>query len=149
MAGERKPRSKSATSGFSAEERKAMRERNAELRASKNAQEQAEAVDACIAAMRPDDAALARQVHDLVLKVCPQLTARLWYGMPAYADQSGKIVCFFQSSAKFATRYSTFGFSDRAALDAGIVWPTAYALNGILGEGELSQLSELLRRAVH
>lgn len=148
MPGERKSRPKTEASGFSAEERKAIRERSAELRATRTAQEQAGAVAACIGAMPPADAALARQVQDLVLAVCPQLSPRLWYGMPAYADQSGKVLCFFQASSKFSTRYSTLGFTDHAALDDGSFWPSAYAIAGVLGETQLERLADLLRRAV-
>ena len=118
---------KSTKSGFSAEERAAMKERAKEL---KTAQTNAEALAAQlekIAELGPADRALAEGIHEIVTEVAPKLTAKLWYGMPGYA-LDGKILCFFQSAEKFGSRYSTLGFNDVATLDDGELWPTAYAV---------------------
>jgi len=118
--------------GFSAEERAAMKQRAAELRAEgKTGAKQADALQATldsIAKMAPEDRALAERVHLTVTAAAPELSAKTWYGMPAYANASGKVVVFFQDSGKFKYRYSTLGFQDAANLDDGDLWPVAYAL---------------------
>ncbi|MEH1165215.1 hypothetical protein V6V47_07500 [Micromonospora sp. CPCC 205539] len=118
--------------GFSAEERAAMKERAAELRAEgKKGAKQADGLQAVldrIAQMAPDDRALAERVHVAVSAAAPELSPKTWYGMPAYANADGKIVVFFQDSGKFNYRYSTLGFQDAATLDDGDLWPVAYAL---------------------
>lgn len=123
---------KVGSDGFSAEERAAMKERAAELRADgKKGAKKADGVQAVldrIAAMSPEDRALAERVHVTVTAAAPDLMPKTWYGMPAYADAEGKIVVFFQESGKFNYRYSTLGFQDRANLDDGDIWPTSYAL---------------------
>jgi uncharacterized protein YdhG (YjbR/CyaY superfamily) len=120
------------SSGFSAEERAAMRKRAAELRAEgKKGAKRADGLQAVldgIAAMAPDDRALAERVHVVVTATAPELSPKTWYGMPAYANTEGKIVVFFQDSGKFKYRYSTLGFQDAASLDDGDIWPVAYAL---------------------
>jgi uncharacterized protein YdhG (YjbR/CyaY superfamily) len=120
------------SSGFSAEERAAMRKRAAELRAEgKKGAKRADGLQAVldgIAAMAPDDRALAERVHVVVTATAPELLPKTWYGMPAYANTEGKIVVFFQDSGKFKYRYSTLGFQDAASLDDGDIWPVAYAL---------------------
>src|SRR3954453_7211456 len=121
--------------GFTAEERAAMREQAKELKASKNRDEAERDVLAAIAAMPDADRALAERLHTIVKANAPELAPRLWYGMPAYA-RDGKVVCFFQSAAKFKTRYATFGFSDRASLDEGAVWPVAYAVTRLAAADE-------------
>src|SRR6476659_4035139 len=118
--------------GFSAEERAAMKQRAAELRAegkkgAKKADGLQDVVDA-IAKMAPDDRALAERVHVAVTTTAPGLSPKTWYGMPAYADADGKVVVFFQDSGKFGYRYSTLGFQDTANLDDGDLWPVAFAL---------------------
>jgi uncharacterized protein YdhG (YjbR/CyaY superfamily) len=118
--------------GFSAEERAAMKQRAAELRAegkkgAKKADGLQEVLDR-IAQMAPDDRELAERVHMAVTTAAPELSPKTWYGMPAYADADGKIVVFFQDSAKFNYRYSTLGFQDAAKLDDGDLWPVSYAL---------------------
>ncbi|MGY1670638.1 iron chaperone [Geodermatophilus sp. SYSU D00710] len=118
--------------GFTAEERAAMRERAAELRAegrkgAKRADGLQAALDA-IAAMAPEDRALAERVHVAVTTTAPQLAPKTWYGMPAYADADGKVVVFFQDAGKFKARYATLGFNDTATLDDGDLWPTSFAL---------------------
>jgi len=118
--------------GFSAEERAAMKERAAELRAEgKKGAKKADGLQAVldrIADMAPDDRALAERVHVVVTSTAPELSPKTWYGMPAYANADGKIVVFFQDSGKFSYRYSTLGFQDTANLDDGDLWPVSYAL---------------------
>ena len=120
------------TDGFSAEERAAMKERAAELRAEgKKGAKQADGLQDLldkVAAMAPEDRALAERVHVTVTAAAPQLTPKTWYGMPAYANADGKVVVFFQDSGKFNYRYSTLGFQDAANLDDGDLWAVAYAL---------------------
>jgi uncharacterized protein YdhG (YjbR/CyaY superfamily) len=114
--------------GFSAEERAAMKERAAELRAESKQADSLQAVLDSIAEMAPEDRVLAERVHVTVTATAPELSPKTWYGMPAYANADGKIVLFFQNAGKFNYRYSTLGFQDAANLDDGDVWPVAYAL---------------------
>ena len=120
--------------GFTAEERAAMKERAAELRAEgKKGAKKADGLQAVldsIASMTPEDRALAERVHVAVTTAAPELSPKTWYGMPAYADADGKVVVFFQNAGKFNYRYSTLGFQDAANLDDGDMWPAAYALKG-------------------
>ena len=120
------------SAGFSAEERAAMKERAAELRAEgkkgvKKADELQAVLDK-IAQMAPEDRALAERVHMTVTATAPQLSPKTWYGMPAYVNADGKVVVFFQDAGKFNYRYSTLGFQDAANLDDGDLWPVSYAL---------------------
>jgi uncharacterized protein YdhG (YjbR/CyaY superfamily) len=123
---------KNESDGFSAEERAAMKERAAELRAEgKKGAKTADGLQAVldrIAEMAPDDRALAERVHVTVTATVPELTPKTWYGMPSYANADGKVVVFFQDSGKFGYRYSTLGFQDAANLDDGDLWPVSYAL---------------------
>ena len=123
---------KTQSDGFTAEERAAMKERAAELRAEgKKGAKKADGLQALldrIAQMAPDDRALAERVHVAITATAPELTPKTWYGMPAYANEDGKVVVFFQDSGKFGYRYSTLGFQDAAHLDDGDLWPVAYAL---------------------
>jgi len=118
--------------GFTAEERAAMKERAAELRAEgKKGARAADGLQAVldgIAKMAPQDRALAERVHVTVTSTAPELSPKTWYGMPAYANADGKVVVFFQDSGKFNYRYSTLGFQDAANLDDGDMWPASYAL---------------------
>src|SRR5665648_334946 len=118
--------------GFSAEERAAMKERAAELRAEgKKAAKRADGLQAVldrIAEMAPEDRVLAERVHVTVTATAPELSPKTWYGMPAYANAAGKVVVFFQDSGKFNYRDSTLGFQDAANLDDGDLWPVSYAL---------------------
>src|SRR5437763_12120373 len=118
--------------GFSAEERAAMKERAAELRAEgKKGAKEAEGLQAVldrIAEMAPEDRALAERVHVTVTATAPELSPKTWYGMPAYANGEGKVVVFFQDAGKFNYRYSTLGFQDAANLGEGDMWPVSYAL---------------------
>jgi uncharacterized protein YdhG (YjbR/CyaY superfamily) len=124
--------SQTESDGFTAEERAAMKERAAELRAEgKKGAKKADGLQALldrIAEMAPEDRALAERVHVAVTANAPQLSPKTWYGMPAYANADGKVVVFFQDSGKFNYRYSTLGFQDAATLDDGDLWPVSYAL---------------------
>ncbi len=128
------PAKKTTTSsdGFSAEERAAMKERAAELRAEgKKGAKKADGLQAVLDAiekMAPDDRALAERVHVAVTSNAPDLAPKTWYGMPAYANTDGKVVVFFQDAGKFGYRYSTLGFQEAAHLDDGDIWPASYAL---------------------
>ena len=123
---------KAESDGFSAEERAAMKERAAELRAEgKQGAKKADGLQdllAKIAEMAPNDRALAERVHVTVTANAPALSPKTWYGMPAYANADGKVVVFFQDAGKFKYRYSTLGFQEAATLDNGDLWPVAYAL---------------------
>ncbi|MET8094172.1 hypothetical protein [Micromonospora sp. NPDC005220] len=137
--------------GFSAEERAAMKERAAELRAEgKKGAKKADGLQAVldrIAQMEPEDRALAERVHVTVTAAAPGLAPKTWYGMPAYANEDGKIVVFFQDSGKFNYRYSTLGFQDPANLDDGDLWPVAYALQQWSPAVE-KKITELVQTAV-
>jgi uncharacterized protein YdhG (YjbR/CyaY superfamily) len=142
---------KSATSkGFTDEERAAMKERakelRAEARAHKNKAEGESDVLAKIAKMAEPDRAMAKRIHEIIKASAPVLSARLWYGMPAYA-RDGKVVCFFQSAQKFNTRYATLGFSDTATLDEGALWPVAFALKKLTATEE-ARIAALVKKAV-
>ncbi len=130
--------------GFTAEERAAMKERVRELKSGK-ADGESEVL-AKIASMSERDRAMAERVHAIVRAAGPELAPRLWYGMPAYS-RDGNVVCFFQAAEKFKTRYSTLGFSDKARLDDGNLWPTAFALKELTAIDE-KRVSELVRKAV-
>ena len=123
---------KAEPDGFSADERAAMKERAAELRAEgRKGEKKADGLTAvldAIAAMAPEDRTLAERVHVTVTATAPDLSPKTWYGMPAYADADGKVVVFFQDAGKFKYRYSTLGFQESAALDDGDMWPVSYAL---------------------
>ena len=120
-----------ASKGFTAEERAAMRERAKELKAVTSKADAEREVLAKIAEMPKPDRVTAKRIHAIVKDKAPALSPRLWYGMPAYAREDGKVVCFFQSAEKFKTRYATLGFSERANLDNGAMWPTAFALTTV------------------
>ena len=137
--------------GFSAEERAAMKQRAAELRAEgKKGAKKADGLQALLdslAEMTPDDRGLAERVHVTVTENAPELLPKTWYGMPAYANADGKVVIFFQPSGKFSYRYSTLGFQDTANLDDGDLWPVAFALVAWGPEVE-EKVVELVRAAV-
>jgi len=134
--------------GFTAEERAAMREYLQETRGRPRAGKGDGESDvlAKIAAMRPPDRALGERLHALIKTSAPLLSPRTWYGMPAYA-KDGKVVCFFQSAQKFKTRYATLGFSDKANLDEGEMWPTAFALRELTAPEE-ARIGALVKKAV-
>jgi uncharacterized protein YdhG (YjbR/CyaY superfamily) len=140
--------------GFTDEERAAMKERarelKAEARANKKKAEKAEGESdllAKIAEMQEPDRAMAERLHEIVKASAPELSPKTWYGMPAYADKDGKVVCFFQSAQKFSTRYATFSFSDKANLDEGAMWPTSFALKELSGAEE-ARIGALVKKAV-
>lgn len=142
---------KTETDGFSAEERAAMKQRAAELRAEgKKGAQKADGLQAVldsIAAMAPDDRALAERVHVTVTAAAPELSPKTWYGMPAYANSAGKVVVFFQHAGKFKYRYSTLGFQEDANLDDGDMWPVAFALTKWTPVVE-KRVTELVRAAI-
>ena len=135
-----------ASKGFTAEERAAMRERAKELKSSADKAAGESDVLAKIAQMPERDRTMAERLHAIVKASAPALSPRTWYGMPAYA-KDGKVVCFFQSAQKFKTRYATFGFSDKAKLDEGAMWPTAFALMELTPDVE-SRIGALVKKAV-
>ena len=132
--------------GFSPEEKAAMKERSRELKAAKNRADGESDVLAKIAAMHKPDRVLAERIHAIVKATAPDLVPRTWYGMPAYAKDD-KVVCFFRDAQKFKTRYATFGFSDKANLDQGAMWPTDFALKEMTGEVE-KRIGALVKQAV-
>jgi uncharacterized protein YdhG (YjbR/CyaY superfamily) len=130
--------------GLSAEEKAAMRARVRELKAKTDGET---AVRDAIAAMSPDDRALAERLHELIKAAAPDLTPKTWYGMPAYAAKDGKVVCFFRDAGKFKERYAMLGFNDSAKLDAGSMWPIAFALTKLTAAEE-KKISALVKKAV-
>jgi uncharacterized protein YdhG (YjbR/CyaY superfamily) len=138
--------------GFTDEERAAMRDRAQELKAAARPGRGASKADgesdvlAKIAEMPKADRVMAQRLHEIIREIAPGLSPRTWYGMPAYA-KDGKVVCFFRSAQKFKTRYATLGFSDKAKLDDGAMWPTDFALKE-LTDAEEARISALVTRAV-
>jgi uncharacterized protein YdhG (YjbR/CyaY superfamily) len=145
-------KSAKASKGFTAEERAAMRERSQELKADARRGPRAGKADgesdvlAKIAEMPKADRVMAERLHAIVNASAPALSPRTWYGMPAYA-KDGKVVCFFQSAQKFKSRYATVGFSDKANLDDGAMWPTSFALKGLTAAEE-KKIGALINKAV-
>jgi uncharacterized protein YdhG (YjbR/CyaY superfamily) len=139
------------TEGFTDEERAAMKERAKELKAEarrkKNREEGEADLLAKIAEMQEPDRAMAARVHEIVTAAAPGLMPKTWYGMPAYANEDGKIVCFFQNAEKFNARYATFGFNDSANLDEGAMWPTSFALKELTAAAE-ERIAALVKKAV-
>ena len=129
--------------GFTAEEKAAMRARAREL---KDKTDGESAVRAAIAAMSPQDRAIAKRLHELIKATAPDLSPKTWYGMPAYA-KDGKVVCFFRNAGKFKERYAMFGFNDSAKLDEGSMWPVAFALTKLTAADE-ARIGALLKKAV-
>ncbi|MCC2593804.1 DUF1801 domain-containing protein [Tessaracoccus sp. OS52] len=142
-----------SSAGLSKEERAAIKERAAEVRAPRKrmtkqekAAQDAQDVEQKIASLEGSDKEIAERIHRIVTTVAPQLAPKLWYGMPAYA-LDGNVLCFFQDAKKFGARYATFGFNDRANLDDGTLWATSFAITAI-GAKEEEQLTALVRNAV-
>ena len=135
-----------ASKGFTPEERAAMRERAREVKAAAGKADGESDVLAKIAEMPEPDRAMAERLHAIVKASAPALSPRTWYGMPAYA-KDGKVVCFFQSAQKFKTRYATLGFSDKANLDAGAMWPTSFALKRLTAAEE-KKIGALVKKAL-
>jgi len=143
-ATDKKATNNSRTTGFTAEERAAMKERQKELRSKKGDGEQD--LLAKITEMPQHDRDMAEKIHAIVKANAPELSPKTWYGMPAYA-KDGKVVCFFQSAAKFSARYATLGFNDTANLDEGSMWATSFALKDVTKEEE-AKIAALVRKAV-
>jgi uncharacterized protein YdhG (YjbR/CyaY superfamily) len=135
-----------ASKGFSAEERAAMKERARELKAASEAADGEADVRAKIAEMPPSDRKMAQRIHELVRSTAPDLVPRTYYGMPAYS-KDGQVLCFFKSAAKFKTRYATLGFTDKATLDDGNMWPTDFALKQLTPADE-KKIVALLKKAL-
>jgi uncharacterized protein YdhG (YjbR/CyaY superfamily) len=153
-ATQKSPKSTAASrkTGFTDEERAAMKERAQELKAAARRGPRADKTDgesdvlAKIAEMQEPDRAMGKRLHAVIKASAPALSPRLWYGMPAYA-KDGKVVCFFQSGQKFNTRYATLGFSDAANLDKGVLWPVAFALKELTAAEE-AKIGALVKKAV-
>ena len=138
---------KAASKGFTDDEKAAMRERAREVKAERGGKADGESdLLAKIAEMPDADRVMAGRLHTLIKSSAPELSPRTWYGMPAYA-LDGKVVCFFQSAHKFKSRYATFGFSDKASLDDGAMWPTSFALKELSAAAE-ARIAELVKQAV-
>ena len=129
--------------GFTAEEKAAMRARARELKAQADGES---AVQEAIAAMSPEDRAIAKRLHELITAAAPNLSPKTWYGMPAYAKE-GKVVCFFRDAGKFKERYAMLGFNDSAKLDKGSMWPVAFALTKLTAADE-AKIRALVKKAV-
>jgi uncharacterized protein YdhG (YjbR/CyaY superfamily) len=133
--------------GFSAEEKAAMKERAQELKAEARKADGEKTLLAKVAEMPEPDRTIATRLHEIVKANAPDLMPKTWYGMPAYANKDGKVVCFYQSADKFKTRYATVGFSDEANLDEGDMWPTYFGL-GKLTPAVEAKLGALVKKAV-
>jgi uncharacterized protein YdhG (YjbR/CyaY superfamily) len=129
--------------GFTAEEKAATRARAKELKAAADGES---AVREALAAMTPDDRAIGKRLHAIVKEAAPELTPKTWYGMPAYANKEGKVVCFFRNATKFKERYAMFGFNDSAKLDEGSMWPVAFALTKLTKADE-ARIAKLVKQA--
>jgi hypothetical protein len=138
--------SRKASTGFTAEERAAMKERAQELKAEAAKADGEKTLLAKVAEMKGADRAMAARLHAIITAAAPVLSPKTWYGMPAYA-KDGKILCFFQSAEKFGARYATFGFSDEANIDQGGMWPTSWALKE-LTDAEEKKIAALVKKAV-
>jgi uncharacterized protein YdhG (YjbR/CyaY superfamily) len=145
MAETKTAKKNTRSDGFTAEERAAMKERSRELKARGEKADGESDVLAKIAEMRDSDRVMAERLHALVKATAPALSPRTWYGMPAYA-KDGNVVCFFQSAHKFKTRYATLGFSDKANLDEGTMWPVAFALKELAADNEV-RIGALVKNA--
>lgn len=137
--------------GFSAEEQAAMKERarelKAEARATRSKAEGHRIVLETITKLPEPDRTLGERLHAIVTANAPDLSPKLWYGMPAYANADGKVVCFFQAAAKFKTRYASFAFTDAAHLDDGTMWPTGFALKGLTAADE-AKIGTIVKKAI-
>ncbi len=133
--------------GFTADERAAMRERAQELKAEANKADGESALLAKVAEMKGSDRTMAKRLHEIVTASAPDLLPKTWYGMPAYANADGKVVCFFKSAEKFKDRYATFGFNDAARIDEGAMWPTSFALTKLTKADE-ARIAKLVKKAV-
>ncbi|MEV0291042.1 MULTISPECIES: DUF1801 domain-containing protein [unclassified Kribbella] len=146
MATKRSTSKAKSYDGFTEDERDAMKQRARELKAARGKADEETAVLEKIAELPEHERAMAERIHEIIKDAAPELSPKLWYGMPAYY-KDGKNVCFFQSAGKFKSRYSTFGFNDPANLDDGDMWPTAYALTKLTPAVE-KQITTLVKKAV-
>jgi uncharacterized protein YdhG (YjbR/CyaY superfamily) len=137
---------KQKSTGFTAEEKAAMRERARELKAEQNKAAGESDLLAKIAEMPKADRVLAERIHEIVKTTAPSLSPKTWYGMPAYANDAGKIVVFFKSADKFKSRYATLGFEEAAQLDDGAMWPTSFALKSLTAADE-KKITALVKKA--
>jgi len=133
--------------GFTAEEKAAMKEAIKERKAAASKEEAEKAVLEKIAEMKGSDHTMSKRIHEIVKASAPGLSPKTWYGMPAYANEDGKVVCFFQAASKFNARYATFGFNDTANLDEGAMWPTSFALKELTAAAE-KKIEALVKKAV-
>jgi uncharacterized protein YdhG (YjbR/CyaY superfamily) len=140
-------RTTTTNKGFTADERAAMKEHARELKAEREGAEGESQVQAAIAKMPPSDRAMAKRIHSIIKDSAPDLAPKTWYGMPAYANRDGKVVCFFRDAAKFKERYAMLGFNDSANLDQGMMWPIAYALKDLTAADE-AKIAALVKKAV-
>jgi uncharacterized protein YdhG (YjbR/CyaY superfamily) len=139
--------STTSNKGFTAEEKAAMKERARELKAEAAKADGEKALLDKIAEMPEADRLMATRIHEIVTANAPSLTPKTWYGMPAYANKDGKVVCFFQAAAKFEARYATFGFNDTANLDEGDMWPTSFAVKKLTAADE-AKIAALVKKSV-
>jgi uncharacterized protein YdhG (YjbR/CyaY superfamily) len=137
---------KSKSTGFTAEEKAAMKERARELKAEKSREAGERDLLAKIAEMPKPDRVMAERIHAIVTDSAPALAPKTWYGMPAYVNADGKVVCYYKSAAKFKTRYATFGFEEAASLDDGAMWPTCFALTELTPKDE-AKIGALVKKA--
>jgi uncharacterized protein YdhG (YjbR/CyaY superfamily) len=142
--GKRPAKTTNKKDGFTAEEKAAMRARVRELKAAEDGEK---AAREALAAMAPSDRAIGKRLHALIKENAPDLTPKTWYGMPAYANKDGKIVCYFRNATKFKERYAVFGFNDSANLDKGSMWPIVYALKKLTKADE-ARIAKLVKQAV-
>jgi uncharacterized protein YdhG (YjbR/CyaY superfamily) len=132
------------TESFTAEEKAAMRARAKELKATEDGET---AIAQALKKMSPADRALGERIHTLVRETAPDLVPKTWYGMPAYANKDGKVICYFKNAGKFKMRYSELGFNDAAKLDEGTMWPIVYALTK-LSKADEAKIVKLVKQAV-
>ena len=135
-----------SSKGFTDSERAAIKARAQELKAEANRASGEKALLAAIAAMPEPDRGMAKRLHAIVKASAPDLMPKTWYGMPAYADQDGKVVCYFKGASKFQTRYAQLGFEDAANLDDGAMWPTVFALTKLNAADE-KKIGALVKKA--
>jgi len=140
-------RTTTSSTGLSAEEIAAMKETIKERKAAANKEEAEKAVLDKIAGMKEPDRSMAKRIHEIIKESAPSLSPKTWYGMPAYANADGNVVCFFQDAQKFKARYATLGFNDRAKLDEGTMWPTSFALKELTAADE-ARIRALVKKAV-
>ena len=130
--------------GFTAEEKAAMKARAKELKATEDGET---AIAQALKKMSPDDRAIGARINTLVRETAPELIPKTWYGMPAYANNDGKVICYFKNAGKFKMRYSELGFNDAASLDEGSMWPIVYALTRLTKSDE-ARIVKLVKQAV-